>query len=99
MFNATRNIIEDDSINYIFSLCDSVSGDCRCYVLYDLIQRETGLSYSDVIIIVDYYNQRNKSRYEYLRHKLFMLVFSGYKIDILSDFDREIDRVLGDSDE
>jgi len=88
-----RNILEDDSIHYLFSLCDEIIGWSGDYVLHDHIQRETGLSYKDIDLIVDAYNQRNQTRYEYLRNKFFGLAFRGFTGELLSDLQEEIDRV------
>jgi len=87
-----RNILEDDSIHYLFSLCDEM-GSLRKDVLYFHIEKDAGLSSKDIDLIVDSYNQRNQTRVEYLSNKLFGLAFSGYSGELLRDLEEEVDRV------
>jgi hypothetical protein len=87
-----RSILEDDSIHYLFSLCDEL-GEFKKDVLYYHVQKNAGLSYKDIDLIVDCYNQRNESRYDYLRHSFFGLVFHGFTGDLLLDLQDEINRV------
>jgi hypothetical protein len=87
-----RNILEDDSIHYLFSLCDEMAS-LRKDVLYFHIEKDAGLSSKDIDLIVDSYNQRNQTRGEYLGNKLFGLAFSGYSGELLRDLGEEVDRV------
>ena len=74
-----NEIIEDAAMNHILSLCD-ISHHSNNYVLYDSIQRDTGLSDDQVAFIVDFYNQRTQSRSDYLKYKAFGLLFRGIQI-------------------
>ena len=74
-----NEIIEDAAIHYIFSLCD-ISHHSKNYVLYDSIQRDTGLSDHQVAFVVDFYNQRTQSRSDYLKYQSFGFMFRGIEI-------------------
>ena len=74
-----NEIIEDAAIHYILSLCD-ISHHSKNYVLYDSIQRDTGLSDDQVVFIVDFYNQRTQSRSDYLKYRDFGLLFRGIDV-------------------
>ena len=75
-----NDILEDDAMNYIMHLCD-ISHNSKNYVLYDSIQRDTGLNDHQVAFIVDFYNQRTQSRSDYLKYQAFGLLFRGIDID------------------
>jgi hypothetical protein len=87
-----RNILEDDSIHYLFSLCDEMAS-LRKDVLYFHIEKDAGLSSKDIDLIVDSYNQRNQTRVEYLMTELLGLAFRGFTGDLISDLEDEVDRL------
>jgi hypothetical protein len=87
-----RNILEDDSIHYLFSLCDEMI-ELRKDILYYHIEKDTGLLSKDIDLIVDSYNQRNQTRVEYLMTELLGLAFRGFTGNLLIDLEDEVDRL------
>lgn len=69
MLFVRNDFIENDALNFVFSMIDEYKSLRVDYAL-SAINRSTGLCYDAVLYVIDLYNQRNQSRIEYLTGKM-----------------------------
>ena len=77
------DFIENDALNFVFSMIDKYKSLRVDYALSS-INGSTGLCYDAVLYVIDLYNQRNQSRVEYLTGK--MLYYSMRSDREMADF-------------
>ena len=83
MLFVRNDFIENDALNFVFSMIDGYKSLRVDYVL-STISGSTGLCYDAVLYVIDLYNQRNQSRVEYLTGK--MLYYSMRSDREMADF-------------
>lgn len=83
MLFVRNDFIENDALNFVFSMIDEYKSLRADYVL-STISGSTGLCYYAVLYVIDLYNQRNQSRVEYLTGK--MLYYAMLSDREMTDF-------------
>ena len=83
MLFVRNDFIENDALNFVFSMIDEYKSLRVDYAL-STISGSTGLCYDAVLYVIDLYNQRNQSRVEYLTGK--MLYYSMRSDREMADF-------------
>lgn len=69
MLFVRNDFIENDALNFVFSMIDEYKSLRVDYAL-STISGSTGLCYDAVLYVIDLYNQRNQSHVEYLTGKM-----------------------------
>lgn len=83
MLFVRNDFIENDALNFVFSMIDEYKSIRADYAL-STISGSTGLCYDAVLYVIDLYNQRNQSRVEYLTGK--MLYYAMLSDREMTDF-------------
>ena len=83
MLFVRNDFIENDALNFVFSMIDEYKS-LRADYVFSTISGSTGLCYDAVLYVIDLYNQRNQSRVEYLTGK--MLYYSMRSDREMADF-------------
>lgn len=83
MLFVRNDFIENDALNFVFSMIDKYKS-LRVDYAFSTISGSTGLCYDAVLYVIDLYNQRNQSRVEYLTGK--MLYYSMRSDREMADF-------------
>lgn len=83
MLFVRNDFIENDALNFVFSMIDEYKSLRVDYAL-SAISGSTGLCHDAVLYVIDLYNQRNQSRVEYLTGK--MLYYAMLSDREMTDF-------------
>ncbi len=83
MLFVRNDFIENDALNFVFSMIDRYKSLRVNYAL-SAINGSTGLCYDAVLYVIDLYNQRNQSHVEYLTGK--MLYYAMLSDREMTDF-------------